>query len=457
MMYRKRSILFALVAAAAALALGAPAALAQHDHAAPKKDQPGHGADGHAHGAAAKVPETYARAVAEMAARAAEVEAALSKGDLDAAHDEGDAIAVIARSLGALALKPGSGVARDQVKAINLAGKAIAEQMDAIHEAGEKKDMAGAKTAFAKGKAEIDSLSAAAPATYYCPMHCEGSKTYDKPGECPVCHMKLKKQTSDKFSVEVKPIGGKIEAGKPANLLFTLKDPTGLAVKGVEIVHEMPLHLLMVSKDLSWFAHEHPSLQPDGTFTFTFTFPTGGDYTLFNDFTPQDVGMQVVPVVLKVEGAAPAAKPLVVDSDKPKVVDGYTVSLETGGPVKTGAATNMAYTISKDGKPVTDLQPYLGAMGHLVIISQDQKEFVHSHPHEEGAEHSAATKGGPKVDFEAQFTAPGVYKGWAQFQHMGKVITVPMTFSVAKGDTHADTGDAGVDDHDKKHGTHDHK
>ena len=64
----------------------------------------------------------------------------------------------------------------------------------------------------------------------------------------------------------------------------------------------------------------------------------------------------------------------------------------------------------KDGKPVTNLQPYLGAMGHLVIISSDLKEFVHSHPHEEGAEHAAASKSGPNVDFEATFKAPGIYK-----------------------------------------------
>ena len=27
--------------------------------------------------------------------------------------------------------------------------------------------------------------------TYYCPMHCEGEKTYDKAGDCPVCGMDL--------------------------------------------------------------------------------------------------------------------------------------------------------------------------------------------------------------------------------------------------------------------------
>lgn len=321
-----------------------------------------------------------------------------------------------------------------------------------------------------KAKASSGAPAAAATAKYFCPMHCEGAKTYDKPGECPVCKMKLKKQTSEQFSVEVKPVGGvKIEAGKPVNIMFTLKDPTGLAVKSVEVVHEKPLHLLMVSKDLSWYAHEHPSLQPDGTFTLSSTFPAGGEYTLFHDFTPKDVGMQVVPVTLTVEGAVPPAKPLAADNSKPKTVDGYTVTLDTGGPIKTGAATHMAYTISKDGKPVTDLAPYLGAMGHLVIISQDLKEFVHSHPHE-GGEHAAGghddkgasahghagdTKGGPKVDFEAHFKAAGLYKGWAQFQHNGKVITVPFTFDVVKGDGGTE---AKPHDHSEKdnHGDHGH-
>ena len=32
------------------------------------------------------------------------------------------------------------------------------------------------------------------PGKYYCPMHCEGDKVYDKPGDCPVCGMDLVKQ-----------------------------------------------------------------------------------------------------------------------------------------------------------------------------------------------------------------------------------------------------------------------
>jgi len=296
-----RSILFAMLTAAAAFAYAAPVA---HAQTAPKKDQHSHGADGHSHGAPAKMPKTYAKAVAEMADRANEVEAALHKGDLDKAHDEADVIAAIAKSLGALALKADSGVKRAKVKEANTTGKAIAEQMNLIHDAADTKDIAAAKAAFAKGKTLLDSLSAAA-----------------------------------QFLVEVKPVGGTIVVGK-----------------------------------------------------------------------------QIVQVPITVESittTVPAKCALVVDAVKPKTVDGYIVTLnmtsKEGGPIKTGAATHMKYTIMKDGKPMTNLQPYLGAMGHL-IISSDLKEFVHSHPHEEGAEYAAASKSGPNVDFEATFKAPGIYK-----------------------------------------------
>lgn len=435
----KKPVASTYLAALAAAALWATPVMAQHDHG-DDKAQPGHD-DGHAHGEVARA-KTFGEAARRIADEIKAIEAALTGGSLAGVSDRANAVNALAKELGALSLAKDSGVPREKVKDANLSGKELAEASNALHEIADKGDVAKSTAAFAAVKVAAAKIEAVAPATFFCPMFCEGSKTHTKPGECPVCHMKLKKQTSEQFSVTVKPVGGgAITAGKPVNLLFTLKDPRGMQVKDVEIVHEMPLHLLMVSKDLSWYAHEHPALQPDGTFTFTWTFPAGGEYTLFHDFTPKDVGMQVVPVTLKVEGTPGAAVALKADNDKPKTVDGYTVTLNTGGPVTTGKPTTMSYTIAKDGKPVSDLAPYLGAMGHLVIMSQDLKEFVHSHPHEHAeGDHDLAKqghtdmKGGPKVDFEAHFKAAGLYKGWAQFQHNGKVITVPFTFNVAKGE-----------------------
>lgn len=448
---RNRLFLFLSLTAGAALAWATPA-LAQHQHS--KGDQHGD----HSHGEVVKA-KSFGEAARRIADEIRAIDAALSGGSVAGVSDRANAVATIAKDLGALSLAKDSGVARDMVKDANLAGKQLVEAAEALHEIADRGNLAASKAQFEQVKNAAAKIEAVAPAKYYCPMFCEGSKTYDKPGECPVCHMKLKQQTTEQFSVGVKPVeGGKIEAGKPVNLLWTLKDPRGMQVKDVEIVHEMPLHLLMVSKDLSWYAHEHPNLEADGTFTMTWTFPSGGEYTLFHDFTPKEVGMQVVPVTLRVEGRASAAQPLVVDDDKPKTVDGYTVALNTGGPMMTGKPVTLSYTISKDGKPVSDLTPYLGAMGHLVIISQDLKEFVHSHPHEHAeGDHDHAKqghtdmKGGPKVDFEARFRAAGLYKGWAQFQHSGRVITVPFTFNVASGGSmDADPGDSG-----HRHGTRD--
>lgn len=42
-----------------------------------------------------------------------------------------------------------------------------------------------------KNKAAKKSKTGNETGTYYCPMHCEGDKTYDKPGDCPVCGMDL--------------------------------------------------------------------------------------------------------------------------------------------------------------------------------------------------------------------------------------------------------------------------
>ncbi|WP_310992485.1 heavy metal translocating P-type ATPase [Aequorivita marina] len=42
-----------------------------------------------------------------------------------------------------------------------------------------------------KKQKEVKRAKQGGSGTYYCPMHCEGEKTYDKPGDCPVCGMDL--------------------------------------------------------------------------------------------------------------------------------------------------------------------------------------------------------------------------------------------------------------------------
>jgi hypothetical protein len=75
------------------------------------------------------------------------------------------------------------------------------------------------------------------------------------------------------------------------------------------------------------------------------------------------------------------------------------------------------------GAPVNNLEPYLGAAGHMLVVSDDGATAIHAHP--EGGPTS-----GPTVTFEPMFPAAGLYKLWVQFQRKGQVVTAPFVIAV---------------------------
>ena len=271
---------------------------------------------------------------------------------------------------------------------------------------------------------------------YACPMKCNGGSTTPAAGLCSVCGMRLHRLSGRSYVVAVEAVGADgaaapaIEAGKEVTLRFKLAAPDGGAVKELEVVHEKLIHLLMVSADLAWFGHEHPEAAADGTFTLRTTFPHGGTYTLFHDFTSKRDGMQVVPVELAVAGEAPAPVALAPDADGIRVVEGCTVKLVAPAPLRSLFNVSLKVRVEQDGKPVTDLEPFLGALGHLIVISEDRRRFVHSHPL--GAPPKAGKPAGPEVTFGALFPAPGRYKAWVQLQRKGRVLTAPFVFDVVR-------------------------
>ena len=52
-------------------------------------------------------------------------------------------------------------------------------------------------TMAGSSKEKEDVVTTNDKAVYVCPMHCEGDKTYDAPGDCPVCGMHLKEQAEE--------------------------------------------------------------------------------------------------------------------------------------------------------------------------------------------------------------------------------------------------------------------
>jgi hypothetical protein len=157
------------------------------------------------------------------------------------------------------------------------------------------------------------------------------------------------------FKIDFRSEPGTIQAGQPATLAFTVKDKQGGVVKDLQIVHEKPMHLLVVSRDLAEFYHIHPEQSADGSYRVEHTFPNGGEYKLYADFTPKEATQVVEQVDLKVGGQERAAVPLVADTKFEKTVDGLRVVMKPDGEIKAAneLMLNFAAFDAASGKPAT--------------------------------------------------------------------------------------------------------
>lgn len=276
----------------------------------------------------------------------------------------------------------------------------------------------------------------------------------ETPGICPKCKMDLVLQDNaqqaglhdaSKFKMDLETLPAEVAPGQPAILKFMPKNAVDNSMlKDLQIVHEMPMHLLMVSSDLSWFAHEHPEAKPDGSYELAYKFPRADNYLFFSDVTPQGATKSQVFKLAKTVGAAAESKPNLVANASFKA-EGYEYQL-VSEPSSLVAAKSATVTIrvSKGGKPVTNIDNYLGALGHMVIISEDKEEFLHAHPEDHahtdaekkdhGHKHEVVTAPaakGPNVSFMTLFPKAGKYKVWAQFNIDGKVRTAEFVVSVS--------------------------
>ena len=209
--------------------------------------------------------------------------------------------------------------------------------------------------------------------------------------------------------------------GETTNIELFLYDAAGKPIEKYDVNHEKLMHLIVVSEDMSEFSHIHPEYAGKGKFEVETSFVKSGAYKLFADFIPTGSQQMTVTSSLKVSGAKQAAEPLKKDAALMKVVDGVAASLKVSS-LKAGEETDLTFTFSDDKtkKPITDLQPYLGAIGHVVILNEDLSRYLHVHPKE-------GNESGPTAEFSTSFPEPGLYKIWGQFQREEKTFIVPFT------------------------------
>ncbi|SDK60390.1 hypothetical protein [Nonomuraea jiangxiensis] len=222
------------------------------------------------------------------------------------------------------------------------------------------------------------------------------------------------------------PLTTTIRPGEPTDFRFTVTGPGGAAVTGYQVEHDKKLHFIVVSRDLATFQHLHPEMAPDGVWSVGLRLPDAGPYRAFADFTPTGGSALTLGVDLAVAGDY-GPRPL-PERSRTTTVDGYTVTLD--GELTPGQSSRLTLKVTKDGEPVTDLQPYLGAYGHLVALRAGDLAYLHVHP--DGEPGDGRTKAGPEIVFHAEVPSAGDYRLFLDFQHGGKVRTADFTLGAGR-------------------------
>jgi hypothetical protein len=302
--------------------------------------------------------------------------------------------------------------------------------------------------AFTQGSAPEEETA------WVCPMHAD--YTMDVAGTCPRCGMNLVRAAPfdvRDYQLDFRTAPPLVKPGQKTTLRFQIRHPgSGDVIKKFEAVHERQYHLFVISQDMEYFEHIHPVEQADGTWTIEVILPKPGYYKVLSDFMPNGGAPQFIARPLVTAGYTgdleSASAHLVPDTNSTKSVDDITAALSYDPQqfvVGLYGHLNFHLTDTATGKPITDLQTYLGAFGHTLIMSEDMVDYVHSHPLDilampdddggppvflipPGAD-LEKLRGGPDVTFEGLMPKPGRYRAWTQFRRNGKIHTFAFTFT----------------------------
>lgn len=212
------------------------------------------------------------------------------------------------------------------------------------------------------------------------------------------------------------PTDTTLASGEEHTFTFRITGPDGEAVTRFDVEHTKRMHLVLVRRDASHFQHVHPVMGDDGTWSVPITIDQPGSYRAFADFTP--AGGE--PMTLGVDLAVPGDfRPVRHEPSRIAHVDGYEVRLV--GDLAPGRTSPVTVSVSKDDRPVTDLEPYLGAAGHLVALRTGDLAYLHVHPDGSGE------AGAGDVKFAVEVPSAGTYRLFLDFRHGGTVHTAEFT------------------------------
>ncbi len=291
--------------------------------------------------------------------------------------------------------------------------------------------LSACKSELARTGATVDAqakaVTTAAPnpstnTIYMCPM--DKDIRSNGPGKCPRCGMTLVTSIPDPveyhLDLEAAPDP---QPGRPVRLTFRVSDPwKGNPVTKFEVIHEKLFHTFLVSEDLEYFRHGHPEFKA-GVFTDTVTLPKAGTYRVLGDFYPEAATPQLLTQTLVVPGTPPP--PAAISRDySAKEAENLHIAMTISPEDPTeGLETRLRFKLT----PGDGLERYLGVWAHMLAVSDDLIDMMHTHP--------SIANGSDELQFNVIFPRPRAYRVWVQFQRNGVVNTahfdVPVRRAVA--------------------------
>jgi hypothetical protein len=215
------------------------------------------------------------------------------------------------------------------------------------------------------------------------------------------------------------PAETSVASAPSVDYAFRIVAADGETIHDFELEHERRMHLIAVRRDFERFQHLHPEQLADGSWTVEVDTRLGGVYRVFADFATDGDSLTLGTDLFVPGNFDPKPLPAVTTTDD--AGDGYTVSLDSATPE---SGTNpIRFTVSRNGRQLDSVEPYLGADGHLVALRENDQAFLHTHPEGE--------PGGPgPISFAVDYPSAGRYRLFLQFKHAGEVRTAAFTQEV---------------------------
>jgi hypothetical protein len=212
--------------------------------------------------------------------------------------------------------------------------------------------------------------------------------------------------------------------GKPGELALVVIGPDGLPVTTFDTKDEQQLDLVVVGRDGAGFQHPRPTVGPDGVWRAPLTLPAAGVYRAYADFVPTGGPALVLGIDLFVPGRFDPAE---FRTSRTAHVDGYTVRLDAD--LVAGGTSEVFVAIDHDRLPVTDVEPYLGARGRLVVLRQSDQAYLRTAPVPPDAAPAAASahRTSPGLAFTVELPGAGEHRLFFEFKHDGAVHTAEFT------------------------------